>query len=118
MTCTCRPSSPSRGSSMAALEQMQCGGVTLSATGSDNMELASIAFQVDGTSLTPFATTAPYTMTWNATGLSGTHTIVAIAYDCAGNCVLFPLANPRPRKRATWTSTRMNRSTKPGSPTG
>ncbi|NNB88138.1 Ig-like domain-containing protein, partial [Corallococcus exiguus] len=61
------------------------GVVTLSATGSDNMDLASIAFQVDGTTLTPFATTAPYTRTWNSTGLSGTHTIVAIAYDRAGN---------------------------------
>ncbi|WP_147444126.1 MULTISPECIES: Ig-like domain-containing protein [Corallococcus] len=61
------------------------GVVTLSATGSDNMERVSIAFQVDGNTLTPFATTAPYTGTWNSTGLSGTHTIVATAYDRAGD---------------------------------
>ncbi|NOK34345.1 Ig-like domain-containing protein [Corallococcus exercitus] len=61
------------------------GVVTLAATASDSQAMAYVIFEVDGNWLTPFATSAPYTKTWDTTGLSGTHTIVAIATDRAGN---------------------------------
>ncbi|WP_338270284.1 Ig-like domain-containing protein [Corallococcus caeni] len=61
------------------------GVVTLAASASDSQAMAYVIFEVDGVWLTPFATTAPYTKTWDTTGLSGTHTLVAIATDRAGN---------------------------------
>ncbi|MBN8227719.1 Ig-like domain repeat protein [Corallococcus macrosporus] len=61
------------------------GVVTLAATAGDSQAMAYVVFEVDGVWLTPFATSYPYTKTWDTTGLSGTHTIVAIAYDRAGN---------------------------------
>ncbi|WP_375758351.1 Ig-like domain-containing protein [Corallococcus exercitus] len=61
------------------------GVVTLAATAGDSQAMAYVAFEVDGARLSPFATTAPYTKTWDTTGKSGTHTLVAIATDRAGN---------------------------------
>ncbi|AGC47104.1 M28E family peptidase [Myxococcus stipitatus DSM 14675] len=61
------------------------GIVTLSAFASDSQALIYVAFEVDGVLLTPFVGTAPFNKTWDSTGKSGTHVIVAIAYDRAGN---------------------------------
>ncbi|RKG92802.1 Ig-like domain-containing protein [Corallococcus terminator] len=61
------------------------GIVTLAASASDSQALAYVIFEVDGVNLTPYATTAPFTKTWDTTGQSGTHVIVAIATDRAGN---------------------------------
>ncbi|MCY1033451.1 Ig-like domain-containing protein [Corallococcus sp. BB11-1] len=61
------------------------GVVTLAASASDSQSMAYVIFEVDGVNLTPYATTAPYTKTWDTTGKSGTHQIVAIATDRAGN---------------------------------
>jgi peptidoglycan hydrolase-like protein with peptidoglycan-binding domain len=61
------------------------GPVTLSATASDNVGVTSVQFLIDG-SLISTLTTAPYTGSWNTTGISdGTHTLTAIARDAAGN---------------------------------
>lgn len=61
------------------------GVVTLTASASDTQALQYVAFEVDGQPLTPYLTTAPFTKTWDTTGLSGTHTIVVAAADRAGN---------------------------------
>ncbi|WP_241758027.1 Ig-like domain-containing protein [Myxococcus landrumensis] len=61
------------------------GLVTLAAQASDSQALIYVAFEIDGVLQSPFATTAPFTRTWDTTGKSGTHVIVAIAYDRAGN---------------------------------
>ncbi|RKH34854.1 hypothetical protein D7Y13_02045 [Corallococcus praedator] len=61
------------------------GVVTLAASASDSQAMAYVIFEVDGVNLTPYATTAPYTKTWDTTGKSGTHVIVAVATDRAGN---------------------------------
>ncbi|WP_375744375.1 Ig-like domain-containing protein [Corallococcus interemptor] len=60
------------------------GDVTLSASASDTQAMLQVIFEIDGVA-TFFAGASPYTRTWNTAGLSGTHTIVAIAYDRAGN---------------------------------
>ena len=61
------------------------GVVTLSASAMDNMALNYLAFEVDGQLLTPYSASSPFTKTWDSTGKSGTHVIVAIASDRAGN---------------------------------
>ncbi|QDE90926.1 hypothetical protein BHS06_19225 [Myxococcus xanthus] len=61
------------------------GVVTLAANASDSQSLYYVAFEIDGVIQTPYSTTAPFTRTWDTTGKSGTHVIVAIAYDRVGN---------------------------------
>ncbi|NTX08070.1 Ig-like domain-containing protein [Myxococcus sp. CA040A] len=61
------------------------GVVTLSANASDSQALLYVVFEIDGVIQTPYSTTAPFTRAWDTTGKSGTHVIVAIAYDRAGN---------------------------------
>jgi hypothetical protein len=61
------------------------GVVTLSAFASDSQALAYVIFEIDGVYQTPFSTTAPFTRSWDTTGKSGTHVIVAVAVDRAGN---------------------------------
>lgn len=60
------------------------GNVTLSAAASDSQAMQQVIFEIDGVA-TYFVGASPYTRTWDTTGKSGTHTIVAIAYDRAGN---------------------------------
>ncbi|WP_338864687.1 Ig-like domain-containing protein [Myxococcus stipitatus] len=61
------------------------GVVTLSANASDSQLLQYVAFEIDGVLQTPFISSAPFTRTWDTTGKSGTHVIVAVAYDRVGN---------------------------------
>lgn len=62
------------------------GAVTLTATASDNVAVASVQFQIDGQNLGTPITTAPYTTTWNSNSYAnGSHTITAIASDVSGN---------------------------------
>ncbi|NVJ07644.1 Ig-like domain-containing protein, partial [Myxococcus sp. AM001] len=61
------------------------GVVTLSANASDSQLLHYVVFEIDGVLQYPYSTTAPFTRAWDTTGKSGTHVIVAIAYDRAGN---------------------------------
>lgn len=60
--------------------------VTLTATASDNVAVASVQFEVDGTDIGAAAKSSPYTTTWNSTGVAdGAHTLYAVAEDTAGN---------------------------------
>lgn len=63
----------------------ESGTITLTASASDNVAVASVQFLVDGTPLST-STTSPYTATLDTTTLTnGSHTIGAIATDTSGN---------------------------------
>ena len=62
------------------------GNVTLTATATDNVGVASVVFNVDGVQVGNPRTSAPYTRTWNSTTASnGTHNVSATATDAEGN---------------------------------
>jgi len=68
-----------------ASESGTSGTITLSATASDNVGVTKVEFYIDG-ALVGTDTTSPYSVTTNSTGLAnGTHSLVAKAYDAAGN---------------------------------
>jgi len=68
-----------------ASESGTSGTITLSATASDNVGVTKVEFYIDG-ALVGTDTTSPYSVTYNSTGLAnGTHSLVAKAYDAAGN---------------------------------
>jgi len=72
-------------SSPAANATVSGTSVSLTATASDDVGVANVQFQVDGT-LVGSVTAAPYTVTWDSTTVgSGTHALQAIASDAAGN---------------------------------
>ncbi|MCR6495172.1 Ig-like domain-containing protein [Thermomonas sp. S9] len=83
---------------VGASESGSSGTITLSATASDNVGVSKVEFWIDGllkgTVLTP-----PYTLALDSTTLSdGSHTLVAKAYDAAGNvgtssAVAFSISN-------------------------
>jgi subtilisin family serine protease len=61
------------------------GTTTVTVNASDNVGVARVELRVNG-SLLGTDTTAPYTFSWNTTALSnGSATLVAAAYDAAGN---------------------------------
>ncbi|MEO8307514.1 MAG: TIGR03118 family protein [Pseudomonadota bacterium] len=60
------------------------GTVTVTATAADNIGVAQVRF-LAGTTVIGTATTAPYTVQWNTTGLSGAVQLTAEAKDGAGN---------------------------------
>src|SRR5256885_62588 len=62
------------------------GTVTVSASASDNVGVASVQFQLDGANLGSLDTTSPYSVSWNtATASNSSHALKAIAKDAAGN---------------------------------
>jgi glucose/arabinose dehydrogenase len=62
------------------------GSVTVSATANDNTGVAGVQFLLDGRSLAPEVTTAPYAVAWDSTQMTnGTHVLSARARDAAGN---------------------------------
>ncbi len=63
------------------------GTITLTASSTDTQSgLASIQFQVDGNNVGTVGTSSPYSISYDASGLSaGAHAITAIAYDNVGN---------------------------------
>jgi len=62
------------------------GLVTITATASDNESVAGVRFLVDGVDVGPEDTSAPYSASWDTTGLpNGIHLLTAIARDAAGN---------------------------------
>ncbi len=62
------------------------GTVTVSATASDNVGVAGVQFQLDGTALGAEVTVASYSISWDTAKVaSGSHTITAVARDPAGN---------------------------------
>ena len=72
-------SAPANGSTVS-------GSATLTATAADNVGVAGVRFQVDGTDLGSELTSPPYTVTWDSTRASnGPHTLTAVARDAAGN---------------------------------
>jgi Bacterial Ig domain len=61
------------------------GNVTISATATDNVQVALVEFLVDGLVVNSDAT-SPYSISWNsATATNGSHTITARATDTSGN---------------------------------
>src|SRR5205814_165079 len=70
------------------------GTVTVSASASDNVGVRGGQFFVDGTAVGSVDTTAPYTYSWNTTGLTnGTHSLTAKASDAAGSSTLSAAVN-------------------------
>lgn len=62
------------------------GVVTVSADASDNVGVASVQFQLDTAPLGSPITAAPYSLSWNSGSVvNGSHTLVAVARDAAGN---------------------------------
>ena len=62
------------------------GSVSLKANATDNVDIASVRFYVNGQKIGSTDTVAPYSRTWDTTSVdNGTHTITAVAYDLAGN---------------------------------
>src|SRR5271166_1198750 len=59
--------------------------VTISATASDEVAVADVQFQVDGSNLGAPVTAAPYTFSWDTTQfVNGPHTLTAVATDVGG----------------------------------
>ncbi|BDU70344.1 peptidase M4 [Geothrix oryzae] len=70
---------------VSATESGTSGTITFSATASDNVGVSRVEFYVDG-ALKGTDTTSPYSMTFDSTTLTnGSHSLVAKAYDAAGN---------------------------------
>lgn len=69
--------------------------VSLTATASDVVGVAGVQFKLDGTTLIGSEdTSAPYGVAWDSTAASaGSHTIVAVARDAAGNYATSTAAN-------------------------
>ena len=68
-----------------ATEAGTSGTITLSATATDNVGVTKVEFYVDG-ALVGTDTSSPYSMTLDSTTLTNaTHSLVAKAYDAAGN---------------------------------
>jgi hypothetical protein len=78
MAPTVSLTAPSAGSTVS-------GTATVSASASDNRGVIRVEF-FDGATLLGTDTTAPYALSWNTAGVSnGGHTLMARAYDAAGN---------------------------------
>ena len=70
----------------AASSTVSGSSVTLTATATDNVAVANVRFEVDGTNIGSAITSSPYTTTWNSVGVSdGSHTLSAVAEDASGN---------------------------------
>jgi hypothetical protein len=86
---------------VAAAESGTSGSITLSATASDNVGVTNVEFLVDGV-LKGSDASSPYSMTLDSTTLAnGSHSLVARAYDAAGNsasstAVSFSVSNTVP----------------------
>ncbi|MCC7043871.1 MAG: hypothetical protein IT183_08410 [Acidobacteria bacterium] len=100
-TDTTRPTvtitSPTRG-------QRVSGSIMIRANATDNVEVASVTFTVDGQPLDPIDTQGPFEASWDTTRVSnGYHTIHATAADVAGNThtasVRVYVSNRRSRNR-------------------
>ncbi|HJW73424.1 MAG TPA: M4 family metallopeptidase [Geothrix sp.] len=84
-----------------ASESGTAGTITFSATATDNVGVSKVEFYVDGV-LKGTDTTSPYSMTLDSTTLTNaTHSLVAKAYDAAGNigtstAVSFTVSNAVP----------------------
>jgi hypothetical protein len=78
-------SSDTTAPTVSASESGASGTITLSANASDNVGVSNVEFYVDGV-LKASSNVAPYSATLNsATLANGSHSLVAKAYDAAGN---------------------------------
>jgi hypothetical protein len=72
-------SSPANGATVS-------GTITISASASDNVGVASVQFIWDGANLGSALTSAPFSVSLNTTSkANGSHTLTAVARDAAGN---------------------------------
>ena len=59
--------------------------VSVSASASDNVGVAGVQFKLDGANLGAEDTSAPYSISWDTTGVAnGPHTLTAVARDAGG----------------------------------
>jgi hypothetical protein len=62
------------------------GTINVTATATDNTGVVGVQFLLDGNNLGAEDLTAPYSVSWNTTGIAnGSHTLTARARDAAGN---------------------------------
>src|SRR5205807_1972347 len=62
------------------------GTTTVSANAAGNGGIEGVQFTLDGANLGAEIPTAPYNASWNSTSVAnGTHTLIAVARDAAGN---------------------------------
>jgi len=62
------------------------GSVTVSANASDNVAVAGVQFQLNGSNLGAEDTAAPYSITWDTTAVAnGSYSLTAVARDTSGN---------------------------------
>ena len=62
------------------------GTVAVSANAADAVGVTGVQFRLDGAVLGAEDTTAPYSVSWNTTGVAnGAHSLTAVARDAAGN---------------------------------
>jgi hypothetical protein len=59
--------------------------VPVTASASDNVGVVGVQFMLDGAPLDSEKMSPPYSVAWNTTGGSGSHTLSAVARDAAGN---------------------------------
>src|SRR5205085_2817265 len=86
VTVTVDPIAPTVSVTTPASSAFVTGTITVSATASDNIGVAGVQFQLDGTNVGAEVTAAPYSVSWNTTtATTGSHTLTAIARDAAGN---------------------------------
>ena len=65
------------------------GTVPVAASATDNVGVIGVQFKLDGANLGTEDTTAPYSISWNTSGVAdGGHTLTALARDAAGNRTL------------------------------
>jgi Zn-dependent metalloprotease len=95
------PSTDTTAPTASATEVGTSGTITFNATAADNVGVTKVEFYVDGV-LKGTDTTSPYSMTLDSTTLTNAaHSLVAKAYDAAGNvgsstAVAFTVSNTAP----------------------
>jgi hypothetical protein len=83
------------------------GTIPVTASASDDVEVAGVQFFVDGVATGPEDTTSPYSVAWDTTTTTpGSHTLTAVARDAAGNTatsapVTVTVSSPPPATTAT-----------------
>lgn len=91
--------------------------VTVNANATDNVGVVGVRFQRNGVDISAEDTTAPYSVSWNTTGLSaGSYNLTAIARDAAGQsttsaAVTMTVTVPTPatgRADLSWTAPTTN----------
>ena len=101
--------------------------VTVNANAADNVSVVGVRFQRNGVDISTEDTTAPYSVSWNTTGLAaGSYNLTAIARDAAGQsttsaAVAMTVTVPAPatgRADLSWTAPTTNEDGSPVSLNG